>query len=399
MEKPTTTAKRAVLCLAPCDNVVAALLILNLTQTDAGVLLQINEILRAVLDTDLDQQQENNSVAAQSQRDFLEVFYDHYAHWIVAPFLHQSMRYPVVTIPERIWKNHDALYERIIKNFQQSTSDPLLRTCGYSAVRLSFAVEILRFCVRTHLFDMKSFLLKSRVLTNVMNLLRPVRGASGDRCLKLAVLRLVRTLLSVNDEFYNRHIIQHNLFGPVFEAFRANPVGDNLVSSAIMEICDFIQANNIRSLLEYIVTKHLATTEAGCLSLEDIASPYVSTLSTLRERHETNVKENLDGNGETSAASRVATSLASPRLTGRALDDQRKFIQSDQDDSYFMDDTEDSNPEGPAPRPADTPTQSDTNHGESGEASDKEIHRTPRMFYMSSDQEGPVDETSGKPES
>jgi len=102
------------------------------------------------------------------------------------------------------------------------------------------------------------------------------------------LIRFLRAILSVNDEFYNRHIIHHNLFAPVFEAFRANPVGDNLVSSAIVEMCDFIHNENIMSLMEYIVTKHLSVTHTDCRgpSLEDVSSPYVSTLTTLRESYE-----------------------------------------------------------------------------------------------------------------
>lgn len=94
----------------------------------------------------------------------------------------------------------------------------------------------------------------------------------------------------MNDEFYHRHIIHHNLFAPVFEAFRANPVGDNLVSSAIVEMCDFIHSENIMSLIEYIVTKYLSVSNSqGAVSgpsLEDVSSPYVSTLTTLREAYE-----------------------------------------------------------------------------------------------------------------
>jgi hypothetical protein len=104
--------------------------------------------------------------------------------------------------------------------------------------------------------------------------------------------RFLRAILSVNDEFYHRHIIQHNLFAPVFEAFRANPVGDNLVSSAIVEMCDFMHTENIKSLIEYIVTKHLSATntEAPVPSLEDVSSPYVSTLTVLRKAYEKNLK-------------------------------------------------------------------------------------------------------------
>ena len=104
--------------------------------------------------------------------------------------------------------------------------------------------------------------------------------------------RFLRAILSVNDEFYHRHIIQHNLFSPVFEAFRANPVGDNLVSSAIVEMCDFIYTENVKSLIEHIVTKHLSATssEIPLPSLEDVSSPYVSTLTVLREAYEKNLK-------------------------------------------------------------------------------------------------------------
>jgi protein phosphatase-4 regulatory subunit 3 len=100
--------------------------------------------------------------------------------------------------------------------------------------------------------------------------------------------------LSVNDEFYHRHIIQHDLFAPVFDTFRANPVGDNLVSSAIVEMCDFIHTENIKSLIEYIVTKHLTATSAEppFPSLEDVSSPYVSTLTVLRKAYEKNSREN-----------------------------------------------------------------------------------------------------------
>ena len=104
--------------------------------------------------------------------------------------------------------------------------------------------------------------------------------------------RFLRAILSVNDEFYHRHIVQHNLFAPVFEAFRANPVGDNLVSSAIVEMCDFIHTENIKSLIEYIVAKHLSATNTEALvpSLEDVSSPYVSTLTVLRKAYEKNLK-------------------------------------------------------------------------------------------------------------
>ena len=91
---------------------------------------------------------------------------------------------------------------------------------------------------------MKRYLINSRVLINVMKLRSPSKSLvpSGDRCLKLGALRCLRSIISLKDEFYNRHIVQHSLFTPVFEAFRANPVGDNLVSSSIIGKCSLFKS-------------------------------------------------------------------------------------------------------------------------------------------------------------
>merc|ERR1719223_1182324 len=119
-----------------------------------------------------------------------------------------------------------------------------------------------------------------------MKVLNPTPKAlvpSGDRCLKLGALRCLRSIISLKDEFYYRHIVQRSLFTPVFEAFRANPVGDNLVSSSIIEMCDFVRTENIKSVIEHIVTKHLqqqppSSTEVSDStmkrppSLEDVAT-------------------------------------------------------------------------------------------------------------------------------
>jgi hypothetical protein len=145
----------------------------------------------------------------------------------------------------------------------------------------------------------------------------------------------------VNDEAYHRHIIHNNLFAPVFEAFRANPVGDNLVSSSIVEMCDFIHNENIMSLMEYIVTKHLSATRSGSPipSLEDVSSPYVSTLTTLRQSYEQNLEsakqqQQQQGKSDPSpespqnheGSSRYFSNKAcvpGPRvLSGKALEDQ-----------------------------------------------------------------------------
>lgn len=67
---------------------------------------------------------------------------------------------------------------------------------------------------------------------------RPLIERECSSQLFFSQFRLLRAVLSVKDEFYHRHIIQYNLFAPVFDIFRANHRGDNLVSSAILEVSD-----------------------------------------------------------------------------------------------------------------------------------------------------------------
>lgn len=381
LDKPRQNEKNQIIFWCPPNDLLASLLFLLATESDAGVLLQASEIMRIVLDTDMmgehgpmntgfadesegippgaglnppyDQHPNpsgSGNTTSREQNKFLLMFYDHYVQWLAAPFQH-TILFPLLRIPKAIYtgKTKSPLIERMDQKFLKGEyeEEPLLHLVLFSALRSSFAVELLSFCVRAHVYRMKTFLLRSTVLGKVLKLLKPTalpRNTSGERCLKLATLRFFRAILSVNDDFYHRHIIQHDLFGPVFEAFRANPVRDNLVSSSIVEMCDFINTENILCLMEYIVTKHLFSatgTEGSGPSLEDVSSPYVSTLTALREAYEKllHEKSNLNqgqGIGQTTDMN-VASSGESGRvvMNEKALEDQRKFREADQEESYF----------------------------------------------------------------
>ena len=429
---------KQVLYLAPPNDLLSSLLFLLDVETDAGILLQVSEIMRIILDTDFmidhstnspgladeteglllpgpsnplhDQHNQPAATGATStdQKRFLSMFYDHYVEWLVAPFQFTILE-PSRRVPESVLATpgDSSLLEQIVKAFEKGIglNDPYLRTIQVCAIRMSFAVELLSFCVRAHLYRMKFFLLKSGVLANVLKLLRPhSRVISGDRCLKLAALRFLRAILSVNDEFYHRHIIQHNLFAPVFEAFRANPIGDNLVSSAIVEMCDYIHSENIKSLLEYIVTKFLAndqTDRRNETNLEDVSSPYVSTLTTLRKAYEENIqgtqqqKYDDEERGQSSpGGSRYFPGGLHPpvrQLSGKALEEQRKFLAVDNEESYFdIDDEYDEQNQSQQQQHQQQQQQTavapifDKNEARDNE---REIHRTPRMFSLS---QGPL---------
>lgn len=389
--RPYPNERLQILFRTPPNDLLASLLFLMAVETDAGLLLQTSEIIRIILDMDIMGEHEpmagigiedhedgqfgeqgsdehltggdtTNSTGegGSDQNQFLALFYEHYVHWLVAPF-QCTIVYPAKRFPDNIVADptKSVLLQKLLENFKHGTTkdEILLRTVSPCSTRASFAVELLSFCVRAHLYRMKFYLLRSRVLGSVLKLLAPTSAAiCGDRCLKLAALRLLRSILSVKDELYHRHIIKHNLFGQVFEAFRANPVGDNLVSSAIVEMCDFIQVQNIQSLIEYIMTKHLSAPGPDQRTLEEVATPYVSTLTMLRKTYEDNINSAaaniVTGQGvlDENINSPNTTTHGNPRYFGaaggrrveptneKALEDQRKFRESGSEESYFDDD-------------------------------------------------------------
>jgi len=309
---------------------------------------------------------------------FLALFYDRYVHWLVVPFQYKILVPSLAPPPE--YDGHVAAGGGGDDVRLRSLVNPVRP----SPVRSSFTLEILSFCVRAHVHRMKFFLLRTRLLGTILKILgqdsttaaavssltgeEDVALCTGVRCLKLASLKLIRSVLSVKDEFYHRHIVQHNLFAPIFDLFCATKsVGSNLLSSAILEMCDFICLENIKSLIDYIVAKHLSISNSALggneriASLEDIANPHVDTFKQLRKAYEDNnaVKSdqgtgggvllvpggggggcdvtNMNGNNDGVLINGRGRSM----LNKKALEDQRKFREVDEEESYFNDDDDD----------------------------------------------------------
>jgi hypothetical protein len=354
----------------------------------------------------------STTTGSLDEKQFLSVFYENYAEWLVAPFQFQILR-PAHSIPTHILHNQlqsECMQDMVLNPFRKG----LVPDKNYvvdvvdCCIRRSFAVELLSFCVRAHTYRIKFFLLRSKVIGSVMRLLRPSedRGISNSRALKLAVLRFLRAIISANDEFYHRHIVQNDLFAAVFEALRTNPVEDNLLSSAIVEMCDFIYKENIVSLVDYIVTNFLIIQKGAGQSNEGDSSSHGSTLRMLRRTFEATLNElRKSDRHENPLTGGADEPIVSPRqqqshrqLSGRALADQRKFQELDHEESYFESD--------------DELEQHDKRNGNGAQvtvddeqrqqAVENELHRTPRMFSLAQtsllqDDEGQKDMKSPQP--
>ena len=223
--RPNPNEKKQIIYQCPPHDLLHALLFLLAVENDAGVLLQVSEIMRIILDTDMmgehgpmgpgfadeaeglppggahnpphDQHNMPSGTGSSTtdQNQFLSMFYDHYIQWLAAPFqytlLHAARRVPDSIL---LGRSESRLFQSMLHNFEKGEclDDPMLRSVPSCAIRSSFAVELLSFCARAHLYRMKCYLLRSRALGSVLKLLKPAAVAqnmSGDRCLKLAALR------------------------------------------------------------------------------------------------------------------------------------------------------------------------------------------------------------------
>lgn len=84
-------------------------------------------------------------------------------------------------------------------------------------------------------------------------------------------------MIGLNDEIYYLYIIRKNLFEPAINAFLHNGKLYNILILAIIELFEFIRADNIKSLIAHIVEIFLCLFE----SIE-----YVQTFKGLKIKFE-----------------------------------------------------------------------------------------------------------------
>lgn len=113
-------------------------------------------------------------------------------------------------------------------------------------------------------------------------------------------LRMMRKVIGLKDEFYNRYIIKGNLFAPVFDAFHRNGDRYNLLNSAMIELFEFIRQEDIRSLIIYLVETHVKQVEHV---------QYVRTFRELRARYDQHQEARRQDGSRTTLERSVLTAI------------------------------------------------------------------------------------------
>lgn len=98
----------------------------------------------------------------------------------------------------------------------------------------------------------------------------------------------MRKLVGLKDEFYNRHIETLNQFQPIVDAFLSNRGRYNLLDSAVIDLFEFIDQNEIQTLLTYTIKRFWKN------KLERI--DYVRTFKSMKRRFDQQQQQHRSSN-------------------------------------------------------------------------------------------------------
>ncbi|PSC74221.1 Serine threonine-phosphatase 4 regulatory subunit 3 isoform B [Micractinium conductrix] len=278
--------------LSPGEGAVLFSLLIRalLDSSDSGLQEQVLEMLKMLLDPDtLDQSAEKDK--------FVELFYE---------------------------KGIAELLTALV----QASESPYGEGAP-SANTVGLVVDLLCFCVVSHSYRIKYYILKNNVVEKVLKLLR-----RKERWLAVAAVRFLRTALSMKDEFYNRYLVKNQLLKPVVAAFLDNGPRYNLLNSACLELFDFIRRENFKGLLSELMEHHWT-------QLREV--DYCDVFKAMHLKHEQNqdrVGPGKPAEGETpaAAAAREADLLARQRAAAAAEQRRRRGEREvDADEENYFD--------------------------------------------------------------
>ncbi|NXP57486.1 P4R3B phosphatase, partial [Chloropsis cyanopogon] len=191
---------------------------------------QLMEILCAVIDPE----KMMATVSHLEVFEFLDIFYERYIHILTAPLLAYTS---------------EEWYEIVHYLFFCTTSGIIFLVDNYEKAEiLASVLELLSFCVERHKYHMKIYIMNKDLLRRILVLMK-----SKHKFLALCALRFMRRIIGLKDELYNRYITLGNLFEPVVNALLDNRNRCDLLNSALMELFEFIQKEDIQFLIAHIV--------------------------------------------------------------------------------------------------------------------------------------------------
>ncbi|ROT39412.1 DUF625-domain-containing protein [Sodiomyces alkalinus F11] len=207
---------------------------LLLVEVDLGVRAQIADSLRILLD---------HGPQVQAQEAFAKANGEFPARARLAPAaeVHELLlAHFYEHTAKKLFKPLMALEGRTDMNFpvQQASMFPYL-------------IETLSYFIRQHMHRSKFFMLQNNIAQRIVQLL-----SCPEKYLRLVAVRFFRHLVGLQDDFYINHMAEKQVLGPILQVLIKTMPRDNILSSACLELFEYIKKENVKDLLKYLVQRH-----------------------------------------------------------------------------------------------------------------------------------------------
>ncbi|KAJ3350612.1 AP-1 complex subunit beta-1 [Entophlyctis luteolus] len=270
-----------------------------LCEPNPGLQSQLCELIRVIVDT------EDSSTAgltststivlsADSETDeFLNLFYENCINRLVAPL--------TALVDARSVAELDTI----------------------AAAQCAHICQLLCFFIRAHSYRSKYYMLGNSVTSKVVLLL-----GARETHVRLAALRVFRTCFGMKDEFYNRHLLKHDIFSSILQCFLDTGGKYNLLNSACLDVFEFIRKENVKTLVASVVQYKSMFADVT----------YVDTFKGLLLRHEQNQEVPIAGLADDGASPKILKK--DPDGWSRIDNDEEAYFNEDDGGGYASNDEE-----------------------------------------------------------
>ncbi|CAI7613408.1 unnamed protein product [Penicillium pancosmium] len=225
-----------------------------------------------------------------------------------------------------VQQHFDESSKRIFQPLKQLADRESLDDLTFQEVTLyAHLVDILTFFVRQHLFRTRNSIQSESLAPRVAQLL-----TAPQKHLKLVALKFFRTLISLQDTFYQALMTRNNTFGLILDIVLETMPRDNLLNSACLELFEFIKRENIKPFILHVVEKYrekleqityVDTFQSLCIRFEQLQGYEAEADSTLFSQEEASSARRIPLNGQRWQG-----------VKGLDADEERYFEAGDDDD-------------------------------------------------------------------
>jgi len=131
----------------------------------------------------------------------------------------------------------EIFYTRILPQMSQHFAKLEKNEYFYSFVQQY--IEILTHCIRFHGYRIRQHITHNKLLLQIY------QGFEiNEKSVELAIIRLVKAIITSKDTVLIKHIIHNSLLDPIFEIYLKNAKKNNLLDSACLDLFESMRKEN-----------------------------------------------------------------------------------------------------------------------------------------------------------